>query len=57
MNVYWFHYQNDIGEDQVLMDRFAIEVSLILKMSRLNGVAFEIDQIDLQNQEVLLIKG
>lgn len=35
----------------------AIEVSLILKMNRLNGVAFEIDQIDLQNQEVLLING
>jgi len=35
----------------------AIEVSLILKMNRLNGFAFEIDQIDLQNQEVLLING
>ena len=35
----------------------AIEVSLILKMNRLNGVVFEIDQIDLQNQEVLLMNG
>jgi len=35
----------------------AIEVSLILKMNRLNGVSFEIDQIDLQNQEVLLMNG
>ena len=35
----------------------AIEISLVLKMHRLNGVAFELDQIDLQNQEVLLING
>ena len=32
----------------------AIEISLVLKVNRLNGFAFEVDEIDLDNQEVLL---
>jgi hypothetical protein len=33
----------------------AIEISLYLKMNRLNGVEFEVEEVDLENQEVLLI--
>lgn len=33
----------------------AIEISLVLKMNRLNGVAFEVKEIDVFNQEVFLI--
>ena len=32
MNMYGFHQENDIEENQVLMDRFAIEVSLIFQV-------------------------